>query len=505
MFERTSRRLSWLSLLAALWLLAPSSGTLAHADSNANENLAAPYAVEASKQTVVAVLERFAADHGLALRVSANPNRGWQTATLDGWLRGPTGRGFLEQLARAHHFSWFVAEGALYVSTARDRAVERIALAGVAPDSARSALEAVGIYDARFGWGELSGRDAVLVGGPLAYRALVRRFLANHASPGGGASEPGPMIFPLRYARAADRMPTETGGEVRTGVAGLLRQLLTREAATAAHPPFAIPAQADFPPLPGASSAIAQWTGFPAAVPSAPAPLPRARASIGTSPDIAETSIVADEATNSVIVWADRRWRSRIQQVVDALDRPATMVSMDVLVIETDVATVAALDAASRHRQAEAAVDRSAFDERIAAALVDHRVRLLNRQTLVGRMNAHATLAIGGEAEQASTAPDQTANEPRNGRSGNRGDRLDLAARLVPSNGTAAPLVAVDIDLLMAQPTGLPGQTWANTSSVKLDTAVTLESGSPPRLVASYPVASARAEQRAIFISAKAL
>jgi len=71
--------------------------------------------------------------------------------------------------------------------------------------------------------------------------------------------------------------------------------------------------------------------------------------------------------------------------------------------------------------------------------------------------------------------------------------------------GAAAPAVVVDIDLLMAQPTGLPGQTWANTSSVKLDTAVTLESGAPPRLVASYPVAAARAEQRAIFIGAKAL
>jgi hypothetical protein len=38
-----------------------------------------------------------------------------------------------------------------------------------------------------------------------------------------------------------------------------------------------------------------------------------------------------------------------------------------------------------------------------------------------------------------------------------------------------------------------------------LDTAVTLESGAPPRLIASYPVATARAEQRAIFISARAL
>jgi hypothetical protein len=128
---------------------------------------------------------------------------------------------------------------------------------------------------------------------------------------------------------------------------------------------------------------------------------------------------------------------------------------------------------------------------------------------LVGEMNAHTTLAIGGEASHPAAAPNEASahasGETLNGRSGHEGDRLDLAARIVPSNTTAATLIAVDVDLLMAQPTGLPGQLWTNTSSVKLDTAVTLESGAPPRLIASYPVATARAEQRAIFISAKAL
>lgn len=192
---------------------------------------------------------------------------------------------------------------------------------------------------------------------------------------------------------------------------------------------------------------------------------------------------------------------------------------MDVLVIETDVATVAALNAASESAHAPVArLDaantntqppvtslRSVFDDQIDAALAEHRVRLLNRQTLVGRLNAHTTLDIGGEAAQTATAPDLPGTEPMNGRSGNRGDRLDLAARIVPSERAAATSIAVDVDLLMAQPTGLPGQPWANTSSVKLDTAITLESGAPPRLIASYPVATARAQQRAIFIGAKAL
>ncbi len=503
MFEHAYLRLS---LLAWLSFLGMTDRVCAAAE--ASTSLATPYASEASQQPLIDVLDRFATDHGLILHAGNRATSTWQTVELDGWVRAPTGRAFLEQLASAHHFSWFIAERTLYVSAARDTAVERIALGGVRADAARAALESVGLYDARFGWGELSGQDAVLVAGPRAYRALVRRFLAGDARANDSDADPGPMIFPLRFAPAAD-VPAAgaVAGEqaaARPGVAALLRQLLTREV-PASPPSFALPALADVPPLPTATPSLAQWAGLTGA-PSAPSLVtPRPRATKSAHWDAADLGIAADERTNSVIVWADRRWRSRIQPLIDALDRPSSLVAMDVLVIETDVATVAALDATSERAHMQTAPDRSAFDEQIEAAIAEHRVQLLNRQTLVGRLNAHTTLAIGGEAAHTGSPPGQAGAEPVNGRSGNRGDRLDLAARIVPSDRAATTSIAVDIDLLMAQPTGLPGQPWANTSSVKLDTAVTLESGAPPRLIASYPVATARAQQRAIFIGAKAL
>jgi hypothetical protein len=500
MFGRTRLRLS---SLAALALFGATGGALAV--DRANATLTAPYALEAAHQTVVDVLNRFAADHGLTVRVGAHFKRRWQLAKLDGWVRAPSGQAFIEQLAHAHHFSWFIAERILHISEASDSAVERIALGGMSADSARTALEGVGIYDARFGWGELAGQDAVLVGGPRAYRALVRRVIARHANAAGSHADPEPMIFTLRFAQAADDPPSGANGGKRQGVATLLRQLLVREPLAVGEPTFTLPAQADVPPLPSAAPPLARWLGFPGPS-STPSPaLPAMRAARISASEPIDASIVADERTNSVIVWADRRWRSRVQQLVDALDRPSSLVSMDVLVIEADVATLATLDAASERARDASAADPHAFDQRIAEAIAAHRLRLLNRQTLVGQMNGHTTLAIGGEASHTGVAPNEAAGETRNGRSGNPGDRLDLAARIVPSGGTAATAIAVDIDLLMAQPTGLPGQLWANTSSVKLDTAVTLESGAPPRLVASYPVATARAEQRAIFISAKAL
>jgi hypothetical protein len=511
MFARTCTRVS---LIAALALLAASAG--ARAGSEENASLAAPYALEASQQTLASVLNRFAVDHGLTLRAAGNATADWHATALDGWLRAPSGRAFLEQLAEAHHFSWFIAERVLYLSSSRDAAVERIELDGVRADSARAALDAVGIYDARFGWGELPGKDAVLVGGPRAYRALVRRFLASHTNTKGEQPDPGPMIFPLRFAKAANDPPSNARGADRPGVAALLRQLLAGDVPSIS-PAFALADRPDVPPLPASPPPFGTWIGFPspASTPlptssSAPSIARRLRAARSAAAELADAGIVADEGTNSVIVWADRRWRGRLQQLVDALDRPSPLVSMEVLVVEGDASAVAALTAVTEpFAHSLAASHPSTFHEQIDHAVDARRIRLLNRQTLVGRTNAHVTLAIGEEVSRQGAAAADTAlhatRETINGRDAHRGDRLDLAARVLPSNGTAALAIAVDVDLLMAQPTGLPGQPWANTSSVKLDTGITLESGAPPRLIASYPVATARSEQRAIFISAKAL
>ncbi len=492
-------------LLAVLCMLI-AAGARANADTNAS--LAAPYALHASQQVVVDVLRRFATDHGLALRVAAEPKHDWPTDPIDGWVRAPTGQAFLEQLAHAHHFSWFIADRTLHISGPRDSATERIALNGARADSARAALEAVGIYDVRFGWGELVGQDAILVSGPRAYRALVRRFLAGQASAAQAHVNPVPMIFPLRFAQAGDAIPSDASLGVRPGVATVLRQLLAPDTPVTpiTQPAFTLPAQSDAPPpLPSVTPPLARWLGYPLPSPAAA----RTALQIGTvaasqASTASPIGIVGDNATNSVLVWGDRNWQPQIQQIIDALDRPAPLVSIDVLVIESDLPTVTALSAASESAYAASNVIPPTFDERLAQALADRRVRLVNRQTIVGRMHAHATLTIAGEALHAAS-PEAADPQQVNGRSGKGGDRLDLSARIVPSPKAGTTALAIDVDLLMAQPTGLPGQAWTNTSSVKLDTAVTVESGAPPRLIASYPVAAARAEQRAIFISAKAL
>lgn len=489
--------------LAALGALAIMGQ--AGAGPHAGPALDSPYAYQASNRTLPEVLHGFAADHGLALRIDGKAPAGWQTAKLDGWLRAPTGRAFLEQLAHSHHFSWFLSNRTLHIGGAGDAAVERVALGGMRADDARAALEAVGIYDSRFGWGELSGQDAVLVGGPRAYRALVRTHLAAERKPTGAQAAQEPMIFPLRFAQAGDAAPS-TGEAARSGVASLLTQLLVQERRVR-QPPLAATSQLDvLPPLPGPAPPLSPWIGSSAPSPAAALSAPPPTLSSGVSLSQGRPAgVVADERTNAVVVWADPALRPAIQQLIDALDQPASLFSIDVFVIESDVTTVDALSAAGERAYAMASPSSSAFDGRFSDAIANRSIRLLNRQTLVGQLNRRTALSLGDEAAHAQSPPGDAAAVQGNGRSGTRGDRLELTARILPPVKGRPLDIAVDVDLLLAQPTGLPGQAWSNTTSLKLETAVTLASGAPPRLIASFPVATARAEQRAIFISAKAL
>lgn len=516
MHRATCRRLAW-SLLVVL--TCAFGMTPAHASAD----LSAPYAYQATGRSPLDVLRRFADDHGLNLRVAPAAARAapaWRTARLAGWIRGESGRAFLEQLASAYHFDWFVANRTLHVSARADSTVERVALHGIQVEVAQAALAAVGLYDERFGWGALTGHDAVLVAGPREYVSLVRRFLRTQAAPNQETSQAEPMIFPLRYAQAADGASFDSGDAARPGIASILRQLVAQDDEPQA-PRFYLPAVDSMPafpaqapaPLPVGGQGLANWFGVPHHAP----PLPDRRARLATALPAASRSpeivIVADERTNTVLVWGDPALRPRLERIIEALDRPVPMVTMEVLVLEADEATVGALasDGANGDPSAGSADTgllhalRTAFDARLSQAIGELRAKVLNRQALVGFSNQHVTLAIGAEELHPRSAPHDESGENANGRAGNRGDALDLIARLLPARPSGRSAIAVDVGFLMAQPTGLPGREWGSTSSVKLKTTVALEAGAAPRLVATYPVATSRGRQRAIFLSAGTL
>lgn len=512
-----------LALAVALAIALAVTGAGVRASEAARDELDAPYAFQAAQSTPLDALDRFARDHGLRLRIAradgGNANSTLRTARLAGWLRADSGRDFLERLSSAHHFDWFVANRTLHVSARSASRAERIALGGLDPETARSALAAVGLYEPRFGWGVLTGQDAVLVGGPREYRSLLRGFLAAHPVPaaGSGAAKPGPMVFTLRHARAADSTTFEGGKTRSPGVASILRQLLTGEDAHRATHPFwpqdqtsGLPgiSSSGPPPLPLADAIFGHWPGGAHTVP----PLPDWRSTGAALPAMRKTDVIvmADERTNTVFAWGDPTLRARAAHIIEALDRPLPMISMEILVLETDDVALEAPASASRLDPGGGALPTStaaapSIDARWLNALAERRARVLNRQRIVGFANRHLTLAIGAEEPNAPAPSSEASADHANGRSGRRGDALDLVARIVPAPPSGQETIAVDIGLAMRQPTGLPGQEWASTSSTELTTAVVLEPGAAPRLVAAYPVATSRARQRAVLLSAHAL
>ncbi|PPK47512.1 type II/III secretion system protein [Trinickia symbiotica] len=527
----------WLAAIVAVLLLPPfgmTAGTASATESThtagaASAGLSAPYAFRATNRSPLEILRQFAGDHGLSLRFAPAANgraQAWNGARLDGWIRAESGHDFLEQLANAHRFDWFVANRTLYVSARADSIVERIPLHGISAEAARAALAAVGLYDERFGWGVLAAQDAVLVSGPREYVALVRRFLSVRSAPSAAAARAEPMIFPLRYAPATDADGFDAGDRTRPGAASIIRQLVGRDAADDAPAffmPLLEPASAAGARQPASASVdgLAHLFGISPPLPALP-PLPSSRspsmrlpATRATAARDADAVVIGDERSNTVIVWGDPALRGPLERIVEALDQPMPMVSMEVLVLETDDETLRSLAQGPAHRRADAdEIDtersRAGFDAKLSHALEAQRAKVLNRQNLVGFANQPVTLALGAE-ESHRRSPLRGGDaagefdDNASGRAGHRGDALDLVARPLPAQPSGPSAIAVDVRLLMAQPTGLPGQEWSTTTSVRLRTAVALEGGGAPRLLTSYPVATSRDRQRAIFISAGAL
>lgn len=293
-------------------------------------------------------------------------------------------------------------------------------------------------------------------------------------------------------------------------MASILRQLIGTQPRTdvprfqlPSHTPAHTPAQMTVDTGAPADSAFGGWLGGAQATYELP-PLPESRSAatwLADAPRRSDPVVVADEASNSVLVWAESGLLPRIQEIVDALDRPSPMISIEIVVFESDdPALHAATSDAAAGAGETATPGAPALYRQWSRAVGEQRARLLNRQRVVGFANRHLLLEIGSEAPNVSAAATPAES---NGRTAQRGDSLDLVARLLPAQAKDQPAIAVDVALIATQPTGLPGREWANTSRLSLQTGIALQGGDAPQLVASYPVATARAQQRAIFIHAK--
>jgi type III secretion protein C len=194
--------------------------------------------------------------------------------------RGGTPAAFLDQLAQSQSLDWYVHRGTLFVSPQSAATHARVELAGQSAAAARQALIGLGLFESRFGWGELdTDPPTVLVEGPPSYVQAVRAFLTPPKSDAAEAERPKLMVFRLKHAVAQDREVQIRGTTTRQpGLASVLKELMA--------PPSRLGAAAsklDLGPVGGsplanvgggAAGALGGGPSLPAALGGLPSPFP---------------------------------------------------------------------------------------------------------------------------------------------------------------------------------------------------------------------------------------
>jgi type III secretion protein C len=180
------------------------------------------FSINADGMTLRQVLEEFGRVYGARVSFSTKGE-----TYLRGRLKADSGTEFLDRLTQPYKFRWFVYNDTLYIVPRDENASMRIEVGEDGVQDAKAALIGLGLFDTRFGWGELPDEGTVIVSGPRAYVDLVRDVLLPEE--GKEAKKKGKqiMVFRLKYASATDRVINSRGNsETIPGVKTILNNLL---------------------------------------------------------------------------------------------------------------------------------------------------------------------------------------------------------------------------------------------------------------------------------------
>ena len=269
------------------------------------------YAAVNEDKDINKVLQRFAQNFGVDLEVSGE---------IIGQVSEQSGAksavDYLNRLGLSHGFSWFVFNNVLYVSPMRDNRTARVKVSQDAIAELKPAVKGLGLFEDKFGWGEIPAAGLVLVSGPQKYIALVRQAIREGFQ--GGPGQNTLMVFALRHAWVDDRRVKLRDREVIIpGVASLAKKLLGGGAMAE---------------LPGASGAGAAASAASSLVPGGVAALD-ALAPVGGA---GKARIEADIASNSLIVYDEIKRRKDYVQLVARLDVPKRLIETQLLIVDIE-------------------------------------------------------------------------------------------------------------------------------------------------------------------------
>lgn len=217
-YQNMTRWLSRLMLAATLsWVAAVQAATPADWKDIG-------FSINADRMKLRDVLNEFGAAYGVQVNISAKEH-----GVMKGRLKADSGSEFLDRLTHTHYFRWFVYGGTLYIVPRDDNTSLRLEVGEDAVQDAKAALIGVGLFDPRFGWGELPDKGVVLINGPREYVNLAREVLLPEGKKQASRDKQ-VMIFRLKYASVSDRVIT-TRGEKQTipGIKTILSQLLGQD------------------------------------------------------------------------------------------------------------------------------------------------------------------------------------------------------------------------------------------------------------------------------------
>jgi type III secretion protein C len=331
----------WLTAaLAVLTLLAPVAGQAA-APANWKDT---GFSVDAQGLMLHDVLRDFSRVYGVTLSVEVD-----DTVRLKGRFKAENGTDFLDRLGQAYHFNWFVSNGTLFIVSRTDNTSMRLQIGEDAVQDAKAALVGLGLFDPRFGWGELPDEGIVIVSGPRRYVELARDVLLPDEKKL-AMKERQVMMFRLKYASANDRTITTRGKtEVIPGVKTILNGLLfgangpaksdddKREVDAGSnkrsHTPKIDKGDSREVPLPlfggapkGASSVEAAGHGKDNE---------RAWKSKDSSDDV-KPRIEANPALNAILIYDKLSKRSVYQSLIDQLDVEPQQVEIEAIIVDID-------------------------------------------------------------------------------------------------------------------------------------------------------------------------
>ena len=311
------------------------------------------FAINASGMTLRAVLDEFSRVYGVRVSMEVPGQK-----AMNGRLAANSGSEFLNRLAPLCQCGWFVYNEVLYVVPASDHTSVRLELGDDAVQDAKAAMVGVGLFDERFGWGELPDVGTVIVSGPRSYVKFARQVLLpdeQRAKVRGRRV----MVFRLKYASAMDRTINARGQtEIIPGVKTILSGLLLGPASAEkladtnqfdvgspkrSHRPKGSAGGAQEAPRGGNAFVpiFSPAQGGNAPLPATPQGEGSGKKPQGSSAENGKPRIEASAAMNAILIYDDVQQREIYASLIAELDVPPQQIEIEALIIDMDRSNLA--------------------------------------------------------------------------------------------------------------------------------------------------------------------